>query len=236
MLVRQIGISTYFYKVVNSGDKSIVRVIIGRNYSIEDSENEILVEPTAMESPNGWEGYPVFLEESDYLHIRWRILDRAFVITPGSSLDGFIVHMPQSYDLMKQASFSIIYEDGIITSAKVEIDTSIPILFDGKGQRPFDVNTFLAYLRPMEAQTTLPQGQATYYLLVFYGRTIIPQTFKATLNGVDIKGSFQPKPDTSEAVKLNLQKGRNTLVLSVDGIRDDGKRTTDTDRLVFIVP
>ncbi|MEW6675315.1 MAG: hypothetical protein AB1348_04810 [Nitrospirota bacterium] len=74
------------------------------------------------------------------------------------------------------------------------------------------------------------------YLLVFYGKTILPETFNATLNGIDIKGIFHPKPDISEAVKLNLQKGRNTLILSVDGIRDDGKRATDRDRLVFIVP
>lgn len=236
VIVRQIGDSTYFYKVINSDDKPIVKIIVGRNYSIEDSENELLTVPTAMESPAGWEGYHVFREESPYLHVRWSILDHAFVISHGGSLDGFIVHMPQSYDLMKRASFSTIHYGGIVTSGKIEIDTSTPILFDGKGQRPFDVNTFLAYLRPMEAQTTLPQGQNTYNLLIFYGKTIIPKTFKATLNGIDIKGGFNPKPNTSEAVKLNLQKGRNTMVLSIDGIRDDGKRATDTDRLVFIVP
>lgn len=236
VLVRQVGTSTYFYKVINSGDKPVVSVMVGRNFSIEDSENELLIMPMAIESPAGWDGYNVSREESLYIHITWDILDHASVIPSGGSLDGFIVYMPQSYDLMKQTSFSTIHYGGIVTSGKVEVDTSTPILFDGKGQRPSDVNTFLAYLRPMEAQTTLPQGQATYYLLIFYGKTIHPETFEATLNGIDIKGSFHPKTDSSDAVKLNFQKGRNTLILSVDGIRTDRRKSTDTDRLTFIAP
>lgn len=239
VLVRQIGTSTYSYKVINNSEKEIKSLQIGFNRHRKDSEEELTVVPTTIESPQGWEGKTIFLEESDYLHIYWHRLTDEYFIRPGESLDGFIVYMSQSYELMKQTYFTVIFRisTGVDYwfSAKVQLDTSTPILFDGKGQRPFDVNTFLAYLRPTEAQTTLPQGQTTYYLLIFYGKTILPETFKANLNGTDIKGSFNPKPDTSEAVKLNLQKVRNTLVLSVDGIRDDGKRATDTDRLVFLV-
>ncbi len=239
--VRQIGPSVYFYKVSNLSNNPISSLMIGYNCNLKNSdieESQLTIEPTAVESPVGWKGYPVFVEESQYLHIYWRILDHAYSISPTGSIDGLIIYMPQPYDLMRQTYFTVIYSSGnlVESCAKIEVDTSTTILFDGKGQRPFDVNTFLAYLRPMEAQTTLPQGQNTYNLLIFYGKTIISETFKATLNGIDIKRSFKPKPDTSEAVKLNLQKGRNTLVLSVDGIRDDGKRATDTDKLVFIVP
>lgn len=236
VLVRQIGTSTYFYNVANLCTKPITKLKIGYNRYKKGSEEELSMAPLAIESPVGWEGNPIFLEESNYLHISWKTIDPEDLISPGAFLDGFIVHMPQSYDLMKQATFTVLYNDGTWISGKVEIDTSPPILFDGKGQRPLDVNTFLAYLRPIEAQTTLQQGQSAYYLLIFYGKTILPETFKSTLNGIDITGSFHPKADTSEAVKLNLQKGRNTLILSVDGIRDDGKKATDTDRLIFIVP
>ncbi len=121
-------------------------------------------------------------------------------------------------------------------STSVDLSTVTPILFDGKGQRPFDVNTFLAYAGPMEAQTILPAGQTSYDIAIYYGKTILPGTFKATLNRVDITGSFHPKAGTSEIVTVTLQKGRNTLILSVDGVRDDGRRATDTDRLTFIVP
>lgn len=238
---RQIGPSVYFYKVSNLSNNPIASLMIGYNCNFKNTdieESELTIEPVKMESPTGWNGYPVFVEESNYLHIDWQALNHTYAIQSGSSLDGFIVHMPQSYDLMKQAYFTVFYSAGklVESCAKVEIDTSTPILFDGKGQRPADVNSFLSYLRPMEAQTTLLQGQTTYYLLIFYGKTILPETFKATLNGTDIKTSFNPKADSSEAVKLNLQKGRNTLILSGDGIRDAGKKATDTDRLVFVVP
>ncbi len=33
-----------------------------------------------------------------------------------------------------------------------------------------------------------------------------------------------------------LVKGSNTLVLSIKGVRTDGRAGEDTDRLVFIVP
>lgn len=236
VLVSQVDTSIYIYKVMNFDVRPIVTFMVGRNYSLDSSENELSIIPTGIESPPGWDGHNVFREESAYIHIAWDIRDQAFAILPGSSLDSFIVRMPQSYDLMKEVSFSTIHHGGIITSGNVELDPSPLVLFDGKGQRPADVNSFLSYLKPLEAQTTLPQGQSAYYLLIFYGKTIQPQTFKATLNGADISGSFHPNPDSSDAVKLNLQQGRNTLVVSVDGIRNDGRKATDTDRLVFIVP
>jgi hypothetical protein len=122
VLVRQVSSSTYIYKIINYGDKPIVSVTVGRNYSIDDSENELLVLPTTIESPMGWGGYNIFREESDYYHISWDILDYTFAISPGGSLDGFVVYMLQPYDLIKQVSFSVIFNDGTITSGKVELD------------------------------------------------------------------------------------------------------------------
>lgn len=37
-------------------------------------------------------------------------------------------------------------------------------------------------------------------------------------------------------VRLDLANGSNTLILSVEGIRSDGRKGRDTDRLTFIVP
>lgn len=240
VLVRQVGTSSYFYKVVNNSSKDIRAFQIGFNRHKKGSEEELIIEPSGIESPQGWKGRVIFLEESEYLHIDWYRETGANLITSGSSLDGFIAHMPQPYDLMSQTSFTALFRlsqgADYWFSSSVELDTSPPTLFDGKGQRSQDVNTFLGYQRPMEAQTTLPQGQTTYYLLVFYGKTILPETFKATLNDIDINGDFHPTADTSEAVKLNLKQGRNILALSVDGMRNDGRKATDTDRLVFIVP
>ncbi|GEM_PF-2757423 len=112
----------------------------------------------------------------------------------------------------------------------------VPPLFYGKGGRPMDVNTFLGYEKPTEPQTILEGGDKNYVVHVYYGRTIDPSTFTAELNRENVSNLFSPEAFTDEEVEIPLQRGRNTLVLSVEGTRNDGKKASDTDRLVFIVP
>ena len=107
--------------------------------------------------------------------------------------------------------------------------------FNGGGQKPNDVNLFLKYANPIEHSTTLPAGQATFDLIVYYGSTTDPTTFTAELNGQAITSRFSPAPGLAEAEHLELQPGRNTLTLKVDGKNARGSTATDTDRLVFIV-
>lgn len=107
--------------------------------------------------------------------------------------------------------------------------------FDGKGQRPVDVNKLLTYIAPSEVSTTLAAGASQYSLIVVYGAAAVPGSFAADLNGAAISSAFHPAPGAFEIVPLNLSPGRNVLRLSVSG--DLGGRTvTDTDRLVFVVP
>ncbi|MBN1932540.1 MAG: hypothetical protein JW786_13135 [Desulfobacterales bacterium] len=113
---------------------------------------------------------------------------------------------------------------------------NFPPLFDGKGQRPADVNTFLAYANPTQIETELPVGTSKFSLHIFYGETIDPATFKAELNNQDISSQFDPKPVGDQTVELGLKKGRNVLTLSIEGEREDKKKSKDKDRLVFIVP
>lgn len=125
--VRQIGTSVYFYKVLNISNNPIASLLMGYNCNLKNTdieESELTIEPTVVESPTGWKGYPVFVEESEYLHIYWRVLDHAYSIPPGGSLDGFMVYMPQPYDLMKQTYFTVIYSSGSLVEscAKVQID------------------------------------------------------------------------------------------------------------------
>lgn len=107
--------------------------------------------------------------------------------------------------------------------------------FDGKGQRPSDVNKFLSYVVPIQSATELPVGTTNFSLVIIYDKNIIPATFTATLNGVDVKSLFHPAPGSAESVPLNLNQGRNTLILSVKGNLPN-RVARDTDRLVFIVP
>jgi hypothetical protein len=105
--------------------------------------------------------------------------------------------------------------------------------FDGGGQRPKDVNTFLSYIRPSQRQTSLPAGTTSYNMLIAYGESIVPSTFKAVLNGENITNEFSPKPSGAESILLNLVPGRNTLVLSIDA-EVNGRISTDKDRLIFV--
>jgi len=107
--------------------------------------------------------------------------------------------------------------------------------FDGGGQRPRDVNKFLTYIAPGDSPTNLPTGTTTFSLLIVYGQTIIPSTFNAQLNGVDITNLFNPVPGTNQMVNLsNLTSGRNVLQLSVSG-NLPSRVATDSDRLIFMV-
>lgn len=127
VLVRQVGTSTYSYKVINLRDNPISSIMIGYNRNLERTdieESELTLEPTKISSPKGWVGEVIFVEGALYLHIDWRVSDFAYTIPAGGSLDGFIVEMPQSYDMMKKAYFTVIYSAGtrLWDSAKVQID------------------------------------------------------------------------------------------------------------------
>jgi hypothetical protein len=107
--------------------------------------------------------------------------------------------------------------------------------FDGGGQRPRDVNKLLSYINVTGASTDLPLGATSFTLNVLYGRTVVPATFSATLNGADVSALFNVSPGTSQRVTLPLGRGRNVLELGVQGLV--GTRTVaDKDRLVFSVP
>lgn len=113
--------------------------------------------------------------------------------------------------------------------------SDIEIGYDGGGQRPKDVNKFLSYIRPSQRQTTLLAGTTIYNAIVAYGDSIIPSSFKAELNGLDITSLFNPVPEGTDVVALNLNQGRNKLILSVDANLTN-RVANDKDTLLFMVP
>jgi len=113
--------------------------------------------------------------------------------------------------------------------------SEVPV-FDGKGQRATDVNKFLQYFNPTRVKTELPAETQSFNLSIIYGNTIKRETFGAVLNGNDITNKFDPLPGKLEVIEIPLIQGNNTLVLSIDGVRDDGGKATDTDRLTLVVP
>jgi len=107
--------------------------------------------------------------------------------------------------------------------------------FDGGGERPRDVNTFLTYANPIAAQTTLRAGKTPFPLIIFYGAAIDPASFTATLNGANISRRFKPIPGRYQVVPLKFALGSNTLILSVQGKTAGGQVATDTDQFGFSV-
>lgn len=106
--------------------------------------------------------------------------------------------------------------------------------YKGEGQRA-DVNEFLKYTNPKEGSTILPSRTSDYMLEIKYGDTINPSTFSAKMGKNDITSLFNPQPDKTEKISIPLIDGKNSLSLSVEGIRSDGKKSSDKDKLVFIV-
>ena len=111
----------------------------------------------------------------------------------------------------------------------------VEVGFDSSGQSPRDANKFIGYVRPSQKRTTLPIGTTTYNAIVVYGDSIIPSSFKAELNGLDITSLFNPVQEGTDAVTLNLNQGSNKLILSVDANLTNGV-ANNKDTLLFMVP
>lgn len=161
--------------------------------------------------------------------------------TGEGTYDADFVMYDSAHGRSEQQYADIITAPGVVHTYKIEFSKSPGSQlvttggFDGGGQRPRDVNKFLSYAQPSDANTALPAGTTSYQLLVFYGAGVIPSTFRAQLNGADVTSLFSPSPGGSQAVALPLQSGRNVLQLSVDGNLPN-RVATDSDRLVFEVP
>lgn len=165
---------------------------------------------------------------------KFTYIDSTVILVQITNVEGDISELP----------YTLVQEEGLwkITNKYSDSEELLqyfkyePKLFYGHGQRPADVNAFLAYHRPQKATSTLSAGEPIFKLHIFYGASIVPSTFSATLEGQDVSNLFSPIPSSDQLVIVNLRPGKNVLLLSVDGKRADGKIATDSDRLVFIVP
>lgn len=126
-------------------------------------------------------------------------------------------------------TYSIHYENKAGSTSKLSGG------FDGGGQRPKDVNKFLSYANPSKSHTQLAPGANSVAVMIYYGTTILPESFNASLNGVNVASQFHPLPGGHETVILLLSPGSNVLLLSTEG-NVANRTATDTDRLVFLVP
>jgi hypothetical protein len=118
-------------------------------------------------------------------------------------------------------------------TAVAKVKVTLPPLYPGP-DGPEDVNAFLQYARPLRPTTWVPFAHG-YEVRIHYGKTILPSTFSATLDGAPVAG-FVPVPNRFQKVTIPLHPGVNVLRLRVAGVRALGMSATDVDTLTFVVP
>ena len=121
----------------------------------------------------------------------------------------------------------------IKTTVAAPAELADTALYDGGGQQPAEVNKFLRYAAPTDNRIKVPSN-STYTVIVYYGLTITPATFTATLDGVDITSRFHALPGGADVVKIAIGTSTAKLHLSVDGTKASGGKGTDSDTLTFL--
>lgn len=182
----------------------------------------------------------------------------SFAILPGGTKDGFVLesrlgpgvrtaelipskkawwdvweNLPQTTEHVEFVR-PLSERDFVITTTTIApVESTDANLFSGGGQQPAEVNRFLAYAAPHESRNNVP-ANSSYTVIVYYGETINPSTFRATLDETDITGRFHPAPGGVDAVEISLATSTTKLHLSVDGTKASGGKATDSDTLTFL--
>jgi len=254
---------TYTYQVT-SQSTSVQNVT---RFAVE-IDGEIL----NVQSPEGWASFP-FVEEPlimwsavklgalppDFVS-DGNILPSPFQIKPGETLGGFSFQSPEP------AQFTRFFAQGFakIPQAEFEDELDIPeisfpvfplnskegsavgpglddsLIFFG-GRRP-SVDGFLGFVGSTNRETR-PLPVTIIVRFAINGETVDTSTFQASLNRVDVTGSFLPTGNGTELMAVfeldssSLVTGRNVLNTSVNGIVPGTTRTaSDGDSFTFFVP
>jgi hypothetical protein len=220
------GIDSFTYVASNGSAQSAAATVVITVNPVNDA-------PVASaDGPYlGIVGSPVTLDgsassdvEGSPLTYRWSFGDGTTLVTSTSTV-GHAYATAGSYQV------TLVVSDGSLDSAA---SASTVTVGDPIGSNRGDVDTFLSYAAPAERSVQLPAGTTGFDVTILYGDTIIPSTFAVELNGIPFPW-FNPVPGTSQTVAVPLYRGRNVLLISVDGTLADGRTATDRDRLTFAV-
>lgn len=175
-------------------------------------------------------------------------------VAPGTSVGGFVLQSKQppgprmatmmpavdGWDSLPAPPDGVEYEPARADTYAVTVTTTGPIdpsdanLYSGGGQQPAEVNKFLRYAQPLDNRVKLAAGITSYTVFIYYGQTINPSTFAATLNGADITAQFHPVPGSAEPVTIPIGPGTTKLHVTVNGTKASGGKGTDSDTLTFL--
>jgi hypothetical protein len=87
-------------------------------------------------------------------------------------------------------------------------------------------NELLTYSAPLRDHLHVPAGTKELEMTIHYHEAIDPRTFQVTPNKNHLRKLFNPKPGTSETVRIPLEKGKNRIQLQVQGMFEPQRRKT----------
>src|SRR5260370_1118042 len=138
----------------------------------------------------------------------------AMRVAPGNAMHGSVLQSKQPpgprtasldpstepWDNLPDPPEGVEYEPARADAYDLTVSTIGPIdptdanLYSGGRQQPAEVNKFLRFAQPLDNRIKLAAGATSYTVIIYYGETIIPSTFSATLNGADISSQFHAIP------------------------------------------
>lgn len=128
--LRQDGSAMYHYKVVNNSARAIVGLIVGSDYYHGTSELttypvgwsvDSAIPAASFNSPSGWQAAVITTEESPFVEIEWRNNGHSD-ISPGQSVAGFGVAVPQPNPLYSTAHWTVLFADSTAASGQLVVD------------------------------------------------------------------------------------------------------------------
>jgi hypothetical protein len=119
---------SYAFLVTNLAPAAITGIVIGRHDRVMSIRGVAPNVPVRMESPPGWEGRHVHVEETPYMVYLWENKDPSKRIMPQQSAAGFRITLPETKKDPVQVTFARIpfkasLADGSCRSGVVGVDT-----------------------------------------------------------------------------------------------------------------
>ena len=108
--------------------------------------------------------------------------------------------------------------------------------YDGTGDIGEDDNLLLSYFTCSSSEIELPAGTKQYSLGIWYHEVVDPESFTAILNGEDVSALFNPETNSNEIVTLDLSKGSNGLILTIEGEVQSQKRVDKDTFEITVLP
>ena len=123
------GRPAYFYRIVNNAVLPIISLTVG--YDQPNDNPELTVAPlgwdfdngipqTSVLSPAGWDGGVIVTEENNYLQLRWSSSDQSHTISPGQTINGFGVTLPNTDNSYVNSHWIVTFADGTTYSDALE--------------------------------------------------------------------------------------------------------------------